>query len=88
MIAKVRIAPVEQWCKRALLELEQFPASATIIGKVVEIIPSSMRVDVEEIPDLPGTRFWLVSKETRDALVAEVGESRGRWVCEHMLEMD
>ena len=90
MIATVRIAPVERWCRRASEELKQYPGSAVVVGRLIEIIPSSMAVDVDVLgdPDEPGKKFWLVSESTQSQIISEIGEHRGRWVCEHMLEMD
>jgi len=92
MITKVRIAPVEQWCRRALKDLEAFPASEIIIGRWIEIITESMDVDMPYCgpggPDEPGTKSWRVSNRTRSEVIAAVNEDRGEWVCEHMLEMD
>ena len=90
MIAKVRIAPVERWCGRALRELERWPESKVVIGREVEIIPSSMTVDLDVAggKDEPGTRFWQVSEQTQSEIISAIGEQRGAWVCEHLLEMD
>ena len=89
MIAKVRISPVARWCQLTRNQLKDFPASAVLIGRWIEIIPESMGVDVlmNGVLDEPGTRSWLVSEKTRQEFIAVVREDRGYMVCEHMLEI-
>lgn len=95
MIAKVRIAPVEQWCPelRKVFEPlwaehadEMEPSSGSVIG----IETSSMRVS-----PMCGGREWHIAV-LQDGIIA-TDPSTGRevdpnkvdgWACEHMLEMD
>lgn len=78
MIAKVRIAPMERWCERALKSLQENPALAELVGLEIEILPRSMFVG-------NGERHWLYGPNKGNRLWEIV---RGNGTCEHVLEMD
>ncbi len=82
MIARVRIAPVEQWGEWHSRNGPLPP------GTEIEIITNSCAVDplgLDLCGHPSGNKWWEVSQET----VEKYGkDSRHRWICEHMLEMD
>jgi hypothetical protein len=88
MIARVRIAPVERWCKEvmdATIEEPETYGTPSEVGMEVEIFPDRMR------PTSCGGREWQLSDASVDALVARTGAAqpiRPCFICEHMLEMD
>ena len=80
MITKVRIAPVEQWCK------ETTPHEDTgDVGVEVEIDTASM----QKSTSCPGRR-WLMTEESTEMLCRITGAPRlgqRAYICEHMLEL-
>lgn len=88
MIARVRIAPVEQWCEVALKIAGKDRKVFLQAGKEVLIIIDDVRTGhVWEC----GGREWQMEETCALARRAEMGKdlipSRW-WICEHMLEMD
>lgn len=88
MIAKVRIAPIEQWCA-AVRETEENPeiyGAPTEVGMFVEILTDTMRV----ANNCEG-REWALTDASLDALIEKTGAiepDRPCYICEHMLELD
>ena len=84
MIAKVKIAPRENWCAHARESGERV---AACVGMEAKIITNSMHRD-ERICD--GRRWDLTESSGR--LLREMAgaepSQRPQTVCEHMLEMD
>ena len=84
-IARVRIAPIEQWCPDSL-QAGAVERGSKIVGLVVEIIPSSMVVEE--------CRKWILTDESMKSLHEraqtphEIRARSGHKICEHMLEMD
>jgi hypothetical protein len=83
MIARVRIAPVEQWCDWHKVKIYKIAP-----GNEISIDTASCAVDPPGL-DLrghePGKRWWLVGEED----IRRYGSTpRHRWICESMLEMD
>jgi hypothetical protein len=88
VIARVRIAPVEHWCKFHVKHLRDARRRAIcegLVGLEVEIFTESMRMSVT--PKCLG-RIWTSSKETDVKLRAKGCDPSGDGICEHMLEMD
>lgn len=86
MIAKVRIATREQWCKNYL---EHPRIDVRIVGLQIGIIPDTMEIGLfgHEEP----CRRWRLTEETVCLLDSLTGLSSpaGPWhICEHLLEMD
>ena len=90
MIARVRIAPVEQWCHWYAKDLPKHPVIAGIAGLAVEIETTSMRSANCD----PEARMWDATMESWKKLYGITGESPSNLrdgklgICEHMLEMD
>jgi len=84
-IAKVRIAPKEQWCD--ISDRLNF-GCGNEQGVEIEIRTETMHVS----PNCGGKR-WIVSPESRAKLFEAIGRpdhapTREMTICEHMLEMD
>ncbi len=90
MIARVKIAPVEHWCKFYLDELSKDSAYAKLVGKQVEI-ETSRTWEVEAEHGTPG-RKWAITKQLANKLRRACGSNKTtpfqEALCEHMLEMD
>jgi len=90
MIAKVRIAPIEQWCKRLRENASEVPELLNFVGMEVEINPASMKVESTS-HDLD-CRWWKLSDKSKAEMCGrapKLGErSTNYYICEHMLEMD
>lgn len=86
MIARVRIAPVERWCRKNKELLEENPQLAERPGQFILIDTGTM--DSSEFCD---GRVWQVesnhAREARDKL-GFTSEYPAYFACEHMLEMD
>lgn len=84
MIAKVRIAPVEQWCQESKLN-----SGHDLAGRPVRIITESLFHD-----DRCNGKAWLEPYEDSVIRAQEIGDLellRGTvpyCLCEHMLEMN
>ena len=86
MIVRVRIAPVERWCKEVMDATRNRKHTPSEVGMEVEIFPDRMRPTSS-----CGGREWQLSDASVDALVARTGAAqpiRPCFICEHMLEMD
>jgi len=86
MIATVRIAPVERWCRQMQYEASVVPAASKLPGMAVQIDTSSMCKARCE----PNTRMWYLTPESKQKLYETVGVrgNQKSGICEHMLEMD
>ena len=85
MIARVKIAPIEQWCS----EPKEIAAEmgAPEVGFEVEILINRTRKSP------CGEREWELTKKSHVALLALIGLNyddgrHGTWICRHLLEMD
>jgi hypothetical protein len=90
MIARVRIAPIEQWCDMLRKASDGHPAQHLLPGREVEIDTQSMRSGAF-IPDTCEGRKWKLSNESQDTIDITIHGHTMRtaaWFCEHMLEMD
>lgn len=74
MIVKVKIAPLEYWCERALRHAEEDPLLKEWVGQEVEILTETMHVQ-------DGERYWHYAKAPNPLY-------NGYRTCEHVLEMD
>jgi len=91
-IAKVKIAPVERWCKAVRDGMVDYPEAngqANEVGMAVAIKTETMR---HGSPDCAG-REWELTEESLNALIQRTGADSECWtkpcfICEHMLEMD
>lgn len=88
MITRVRIAPVEQWCKQARSES---PSHFLAAGRIIEIKTDSMESGIHATGE--PCRAWIVSDQSIEELSKEgiinfIPERGKFWVCEHILEMD
>jgi len=86
MIARVRIAPIERWCKKYTpTKPEHWPIAQKLVGMEVEIYTESMRPAICD----PEVRMWNTTPKMeqvfRDAGCLPTG---GPGMCEHILEMD
>lgn len=88
MIAKVRIAPVEQWCESYRNAKPFFP----LAGLEIEIFPRSM---TERLPawHTEPCKVWEITSESIrrmcEVIGAEITWKDGQpGLCEHMLELD
>jgi hypothetical protein len=81
MIARVRIAPVEQWCEGA--KRNAVPAVKKRAGQFVSIDTKSMWMQTEN-----GERFrnWRLVGD--DLTWIQLNADGATSLCEHMLEMD
>lgn len=89
MIAKVRIAPVEQWCEGLRDNAKSLPELQQLCGMPIEIEPDSMKVESRMHEE--DCRWWRISPKTKEDLIEKVprlADHPSRYVCEHMLEMD
>lgn len=87
MIARVRIAPVEQWCKwhAGRLNDKNMPLAQGLVGKEIEIITESMRPAKCD----HDARMWDITESTHKWLTRmKVKPTSFGGICEHMLEMD
>ena len=86
MIATVRIAPVEQWCKRSLEAISDNPQLVESVGVPVLIDTQSVRLgkecDGREWVCINGVELELQYRNK----VYPAGWKM--WICEHLLEMD
>ena len=82
MIARVRIAPVEQW-------KDKHPnlVGKLATGTVVAIDTASMWMDYSDHPE-PPFRSWHILGESREMLNSLLPNDAGNSICEHLLEMD
>ena len=93
MIAKVRIAPLEQWCEPGRQELARFPQAVHLPGLEIELQPESMQVMPHTGMDEP-TRAWIITRESWHRIGRVIGWTYDEdgidlcRLCEHMLEMD
>jgi hypothetical protein len=90
MIARVRIAPIEQWCSEVMKTADEPEVYGTQseVGMYVEILTESMRPSRDA--DCGGNE-WALTDKSLDELVARTGAEmpiRPCFICEHMLEMD
>ena len=90
MIATVRIAPVERWCKAVLSDMakEQNANYHKVAGVFVEIDTASMQASYRK--DCDG-RMWMLTNRSSRQLDDILGWShipQCSLLCEHMLEMD
>lgn len=80
MIATVRIAPVERWCRFA--RAHACEAFRNAVGREVKIDTGKMKVNPDD-----GSKFWpLVGADREWFKSIEPGENTS--LCEHVLEMD
>lgn len=92
MIARVRIAPVEQWENCVSGGPMTAPSADKLSGLEVEILTETMTVR-SDCHDAP-TKFWRLTEQSARAFDEAQGyfdrdyESFYLQVCEHMLEMD
>lgn len=92
MIARVRIAPIEQWCppKRGVAERRQ-AESAALVGKEVQIFTETMS---KSLFSACGGRTWKCDDASTNLIAAAWPGERGckpnvnTYLCEHFLEMD
>jgi len=88
MIARVRIAPVEQWCawykKAATVNAHTMKNAQSLVGSTVEIETNSMR----NAQCKKDARMWDVMPGSFRKLHANWNRTGGRFaICEHMLEL-
>lgn len=91
MIARVRIAKIEHWCKEAQSASREDPerwGNNEDVGMIAEIFTESMGTDTQ-----CRGRNWKLTDKSADELIARTGANIGRWeypvwLCEHMLELD
>lgn len=75
-VARVKIAPIERWCKLGRM------APAELGGLLVEIDTGSMEIDVD------GRQWKVVGGPALAIMQAFAPGYESYWFCEHMLEMD
>jgi len=91
VIAKVRIAPIERWCKEVMDTIAEEPeisGAPNEAGMWVEIRTDMMRQNTMESC---GGKEWALTDKSLDELIARTGAMepvRPTFICEHMLEMD
>lgn len=90
MIARVRIAPMKQWCAPARAGFARYgddlPAP---VGELVGIETTSMRVLTD--PRLCGGRAWEVRELPGNIVIANAidgEEVEHPLICEHLVELD
>jgi hypothetical protein len=87
MIARVRIAPVEQWCEGFLCHADRSREKRTLPGLEIFI-----RTETMADWDYCAGRAWQVTPEAHSLIRATAGvppdDDREGWICEHLLEMD
>lgn len=88
-IAKVRIAPMEQWCYWYYVPKGKEHIAARIVGQPVFINTATMRPANCDAK----ARMWDATDESWDRLHLISGakisdDDPARGICEHMLEMD
>lgn len=95
VIVKVRIAPVENWCKESKASLHLFPKAVEAVGKFVSIHTDSMREGSTPHSNGKKCEFneWLLTEESAawlDELHDEPPYLRNipTWICGSRLEMD
>jgi len=94
MIAKVKIASIEQWCPpmREVLRAIRTQGKKPTIGLIIEIETTSMRPEPSWRKIRCGGReFQIVGPNAIAPNADDPTEMRnmvGSWICEHMLEMD
>ena len=80
--ARVRIAPLERWCKDAR---EYFAGhESRLVGRPIYILPSAMQM-------IDGERNWPIGRADLRwicTLNSAWANFDNMWVCESMLEMD
>jgi hypothetical protein len=86
MNAKVKIAPIEQWCEMHREQAKLNPDMRRLVGLEITILPESM-VQKE------GGRSWTLTRESYLLMAAACGlgdpeRFHTGTICEHMLEMD
>jgi hypothetical protein len=86
MIARVRIAPVQQWCKDT--DAARLREGSGEVGAEIEILTRSMVLD-----DCDGSpaKHWRMTRRSYKKLckiIGSVPDAEEVWICEHMLEMD
>jgi hypothetical protein len=91
MIATVRIAPVERWCRYYAERTEE---PHTVAGREIRILThacmsSAPSPDCDDEQHPEGVRWWEVDQSWKSEWEQYVGKRcGGRLICEHMLEMD
>jgi hypothetical protein len=87
MIARVRIAPVEQWCDGLKTLCGNDDPMISLVGMPISIHTESLTVS-----RWCGGKTWIIEEKSAKQLRAEGGrpkaDSYPRFACEHMLEMD
>jgi hypothetical protein len=90
MIATVRIAPVEQWCKIAKSpQGTTMELASRIVGMPVDIFTESLAPHPKHGDDTVKT--WIITEESKRRIFEAAGKTvptRKYRFCEHMLEMD
>jgi len=87
MIAKVRIAPIERWCRISRAEHDYH----CVVGLWVEIFTDSMRKPGREAGIECDGRIWKMTDNSDKLWCDTLGvliPGGDAWICEHMLELD
>jgi hypothetical protein len=72
VIATVRIAPMEQWCRFEREKMAHFPEVRYDLGIGFEVMIDTASMTLSKIQDCNG-RVWKVKQESLDALGAHTG---------------
>lgn len=96
MIARVRIAPLEQWCSEFRVYAADNPRLLSLVGMEIDIDPRTMLVgptmDSADWEQHSKARRWVVYAESSARMRHVAGLSMDTlnrlWICEHLLEMD
>ena len=87
-IARVKIAPIEQWCdwykKPATKNARTKKIASSFVGLTIGIDTESMR----DAACVPKARMWNVTTDSIKKLSLLANRISGFAICEHMLEMD
>jgi hypothetical protein len=90
MIARVKIAPVEQWCEAAKKDgLNRYPGGVRCVGQPAEI--ETLSLNTYRGKSSCGGRLWALTPRSARHLTELSGAAEWfdeTFVCEHMLEMD
>ena len=89
MIARVKIAPVEQWCESSA-PLSHRIHLLPLVGQYVRIFTNTTKKDKVEPAgnNLCGGIWWDMHEDDRKIFSELIGHECGDCICEHMLEMD
>jgi hypothetical protein len=88
MIARIRIAPVEQWCEAVKNGMQkQFLRvnCQSLVGSTIEIETTTMIISKR--PGCGG-RLWRITDSSVKQHEEKIGYTPTQYICEHVAEMD